>query len=228
MSGNRGIIAMDDQKLNQLKKRLLEEKERLTAGLQNSDHLQLDQTLSESISELSVYDNHPADIASETFEREKDLALLNSNREIRQKIDEALENMEKGSYGTCESCGRPIDIDRLEAVPYTTFCVRCQHEEEEEYINRERPIEEEVMGPPFSRTFLDDTDIVGTDGEDVWQKVARYGTSDTPSDLGGADNYSDTFYDAQEDQGVVQKVEGIIAHSPDEIPPDPANADQRD
>jgi YteA family regulatory protein len=219
---------MDREKLNQLKERLLDEKERLATELQNSENFQLAQTMSESISELSVYDNHPADIASETFEREKDLAILNISHEVQQKIDEALENIEKGVYGICESCGREIDVGRLEAVPYTTFCIRCQHEEEGEYINRERPIEEESLKPPFGRTFLDGTDIVATDGEDIWQKVARYGTSDTPSDLGGADSYDDTFYDAEEDQGVVQEVEGIINHNPDEIPPDPANPDQRD
>jgi YteA family regulatory protein len=219
---------MDSEKLYQLRERLLREKQRLTAELRNSVNFQMGQTLSESISELSVYDNHPADIASETFEREKDLALLNSTHETQQKIAEALENIAKGVYGICESCGRTIDIERLEAVPYTTFCIRCQHEEEEEYINRERPVEEETLEPPFGRSFLDGTDVVGTDGEDVWQKVARYGTSDSPSDLGGADSYDDTFYDAKEDQGVVERVEGIINHSPDEIPPDPDSPDQRD
>jgi YteA family regulatory protein len=219
---------MDREKLNQLTERLLEERERLTAKLDNTSDFQLNQTLAESISELSVYDNHPADIASETFEREKDLALFNSNQEVLRKIGEALQNIERGTYGLCESCGRGIDVERLEAVPYTTFCIQCERKEEEEYINRERPVEEEVLEPPFGRTFLDGTDIVGTDGEDVWQKVARYGTSDTPSDLEGADSYDDTFYDAQEDQGIVEKVEGVINHSPDEIPPDPADPDQPD
>ncbi|HEX3046187.1 MAG TPA: TraR/DksA C4-type zinc finger protein [Bacillota bacterium] len=219
---------MEKEKQNDLKNRLLEEKSRLTTKLNNTSDFQLNQTMSESISELSVYDNHPADIASETFEREKDLALFNSNQEILQKIDEAIENINKGTYGLCESCGREIDAGRLEAIPYTTFCIQCERKEEKEYINRERPVEEEVLEPPFGRTFLDGTDVVGTDGEDVWQRVARYGTSETPSDLGGADSYDDTFYDAEEDQGIVEKVEGIINHNPDEIPPDPANPDQRD
>jgi YteA family regulatory protein len=218
---------MDNGKLNQLKERLLAEKERLDEELKRSDNFQLTHSLSESISELSVYDNHPADIASETFEREKDLALLNISHELQEKIDEALENIDKGTYGFCESCGREINMERLEAVPYTTFCINCQREEEQ-FINRERPIEEEVLEPPFGRTFLDGTDNVGTDGEDVWQKVARYGTSDTPSDVGGANSYDDTFYDADEDQGIVEEVDGIINYSPDEIPPDPDNPDRRD
>ncbi len=219
---------MDQGKLDQFKERLLEEKERNDEELERSARFQMDDSLSDSISELSVYDNHPADIASETFEREKDLALWNNTRETQQRIAEALENIEKGEYGICESCGREIDMDRLEAMPYTTFCIDCQKKEEDRYINRERPIEEDVLGPPFGRTFLDGADNVGVDGEDVWQKVARYGTSDTPSDIPGADSYEDTFYDAEEDQGIVEEVEGIIDHGPDEIPPDPANPDERD
>jgi YteA family regulatory protein len=219
---------MDSWKLNQLKERLLEEKERVDEELKRSENFQLDQSLAESISELSVYDNHPADIASETFEREKDLALLNMSHEIQAKINEALENIEKGNYGKCESCGRQINMERLEAVPYTTFCVGCQREEEEDFINRERPVEEEALEPPFSRTFLDGTDIVGTDGEDIWQKVARYGSSDTPSDLGGVNSYDDAFYDSDEDQGIVEEVDAIINYDPDEIPPEPGNPDQRD
>jgi YteA family regulatory protein len=219
---------MDQGILNQFKERLLEEKERVDKELEKSENFQLDQSLAESISELSVYDNHPGDIASETFEREKDLALLNMSHEIQDKINEALENIEKGTYGVCESCGREINMERLEVMPYTTFCINCQREEEEEYINRERPIEEEALEPPFGRTFLDGTDIVGTDGEDVWQKVARYGSSDTPSDLSGVNSYDDTFYDADEDQGIVEDVEAIINYDPDEIPPDPGNPDQQD
>ena len=157
----------------------------------------------------------------------KKLALLNLTHDRQQKIAEALMSIETGTYGKCESCGRPIDLARLEALPYTTFCVDCQREEEEHYINRDRPIEEEVLSPPFGRTFLDNTDNVGIDGEDVWQKVARYGTSDSPSDIPGSIRYADTFNDAEEDEGIVEEVDKIINYSPDEIPPDPDNPDSR-
>ncbi|MGE5582344.1 MAG: TraR/DksA C4-type zinc finger protein [Bacillota bacterium] len=218
---------MDQAQLNQFKKRLLEEKARIEEELGKSEQFQVNQSISESIGELSTYDNHPADIASETFEREKDLALRNNAREILARINEALENIDKGDYGKCESCGREINPERLEAIPYTTFCLDCQRVEDDRYITRERPVEEDVLEPPFGRTFKDNTDYVGTDGEDVWQKVARYGTSDTPSDVPGADSYEDAFWDAEEDQGIVEKIDGIINYEPDETPPDPANPDQR-
>ena len=62
---------MDSGKLNQFKERLLKEKVRLQEELERSESFNLNLTQADSISELSTYDNHPADIASETFEREK-------------------------------------------------------------------------------------------------------------------------------------------------------------
>jgi hypothetical protein len=118
--------------------------------------------------------------------------------------------MDKGIYGICEDCDREIAPERLEALPYTTLCLECQHREEDHHQTRERPIEEEVLGAPFGRTFLDDADYTGFDGEDAWQAVARYGTSESPSDLGGVDSYNDLFIDADhETQGVVELTDEI-------------------
>jgi RNA polymerase-binding protein DksA len=47
------------------------------------------------------------------------------------QVDDALERMEKGTYGVCERCGEEIDYARLEAIPYATLCIRCQHHLEE-------------------------------------------------------------------------------------------------
>lgn len=212
---------MDQTKLNEFKERLIAEKERLYAELHGSEDFNLNQSLTDSVDELSAYDNHPADLGSETFEREKDLALMNNTHEILARVEDALGRMEEGKYGICEDCGREIALERLEAIPYTTLCIHCQRADEGNRQTRERPIEEEVLFPPFGRTFLDSSDNVGIDGEDVWQEVARYGTSNSPSDLGGTINYEDTFYDAHENQGIVEQVDGIIDVGPDDIPPDP-------
>ncbi|MGD9153894.1 MAG: TraR/DksA C4-type zinc finger protein [Bacillota bacterium] len=201
---------MDTAKLNEFKKRLLAEKERLETDLKANDRYNLENSMTGVLQELSAYDNHPADVGSELFEREKDLALWNNSREILQRINEALDHMDKGIYGICEDCGREISPERLEALPHTTLCLECQHREEDHHQTRERPIEEEVLGPPFGRTFLDDADLTGFDGEDAWQAVARYGTSESPSDLGGVDSYDDLFNDADnETQGVVELTDEI-------------------
>ena len=218
---------MDGEKLNDFRQRLLAEKRRIEVEWESSNRFNLNQSLTDSVEELSAYDNHPADLGTETFEREKDLALWNSSNETYERIGEALERIDAGSYGHCELCGEMIDEERLEALPYTSLCIQCAEATEEKYINRNRPVEEEVLTPPFGRTFLDDSDNVATDGEDVWQSVARYGSSDSPSDLGGVDSYDDAYYDSDEEQGIVERTEAVLdVTENDEIPPDPGNRDQ--
>jgi RNA polymerase-binding transcription factor DksA len=64
----------------------------------------------------------------DVYEREKQLALA---RRLEQKLDEinrALQIAKKGAYGICERCGKPIDPERLQALPETTLCVKCKNE----------------------------------------------------------------------------------------------------
>ncbi|NLY75086.1 MAG: conjugal transfer protein TraR [Firmicutes bacterium] len=212
---------MDQVQLNHFKKRLETEKERLEVEIRASNRFNLDESLVNAVQELSAYDNHPAELGSETFEREKDLALWNNYHEMLLRVDEALDRIAEGGYGKCEKCGREIEIERLEAIPYTTFCVECRRQEEDQRHTRERPVEEEVLGPPFSRAFLDESDVVATDGEDIWQDVAGYGTSESPSDLGGVADYEEAYYNADEEQGIVEEIDGVIDVGPDAIPPRP-------
>ena len=79
-----------------------------------------------SLSELSSLDQHNADIATETFEREKDESILEQVEGELTDIDHALARIEDGTYGTCEACGKPIGDARLEAVPTARFCVEDQ------------------------------------------------------------------------------------------------------
>ena len=68
-------------------------------------------------------DNHLADTASETFERELDEGLEEDAERQLHEVESALARIEDGSYGTCEICGKEIPEDRLEAIPWTTLCV---------------------------------------------------------------------------------------------------------
>ncbi|MFN2491173.1 MAG: TraR/DksA C4-type zinc finger protein [Actinomycetota bacterium] len=83
-----------------------------------------------STGELASYDQHDADIATETFEREKDQSLIEHLESELEEIDSALGKLDAGNYGTCEACGRPIGDDRLEAFPAARFCVEDQAEAE--------------------------------------------------------------------------------------------------
>lgn len=171
----------------------------------------LGQSLRESLSELSMYDNHPADLATETWRRSQDLALREQLRGTLREVEAALARLDGGEYGLCRRCGRPIPRARLEALPETPYCVTCSAAEAEERTarGRNRPVEEEVLSPPFGRTFRDGTGDVGFDGEDAWQAVARYGSSDTPSDVPGT-GYPHVLVDASERHGATEEMETML------------------
>lgn len=168
-------------------------------------------SMKDSFGELSLIDNHPADVGSELFERSKDLALHEKRLETLAQVEAALERIVRGDYGHCQICGQEIASERLETVPYTPHCLSCQEalekQNEEEW---DRPVEEDVLKTPFERTFRNGQDYTAFDGEDSWQKVARYGTSSSPQDVPGAvDNPA--FIDSGEDIGIVEKMDGLLS-----------------
>ena len=72
------------------------------------------------------YGNHMADDASEAYEQAKELALRQNAEKLLGQINDALERLEEGTYGTCRLCSEEIDPARLKALPYVTLCLRCQ------------------------------------------------------------------------------------------------------
>lgn len=72
------------------------------------------------------------DLASEERDREISFILTDREREKVQAIQEALDRVESGSYGICESCDAEIAPARLSAMPFTRLCVACQAEQEKE------------------------------------------------------------------------------------------------
>jgi YteA family regulatory protein len=161
-------------KLQRFKQQLQKMKDDLLEQTENTEGLQKHESLRDATQELTVVDNHPADIASENYERSKDLSLHEKNQLILKKIDEALEKIALGKFGFCENCGRTIPAERLSVVPYTEFCIDCKREAEGIVHDYPRPIEELNLLSPFARTFMDEKDYTGYDGEDAWQDVAQY------------------------------------------------------
>ena len=82
-------------------------------------------SLTEETGELlsGSQDNHMADTATETYERELDEGLEEDAREQLRQVESALQRIESGEYGRCEVCGKEIPVERLEAVPSTTLCI---------------------------------------------------------------------------------------------------------
>ena len=71
-------------------------------------------------------DDHLGDVASNTYDRELDSTLEESEEAHLARIDAALKRIEDGTYGICENCGKPINIERLEAMPWATLCIDCK------------------------------------------------------------------------------------------------------
>jgi RNA polymerase-binding transcription factor DksA len=76
-------------------------------------------------SELSNAPFHLGDMGTEEYLYDMNTTLLANEQYIVSEASEALRRIEAGTYGTCESCGQAIAKARLEAIPYTRFCVKC-------------------------------------------------------------------------------------------------------
>ncbi|MGO0122858.1 TraR/DksA C4-type zinc finger protein [Desulfothermobacter acidiphilus] len=159
---------LDEVTRESLYRRLLREQAELEAELQGER-----QSLREATGELSLADNHPADLGSELFERSKDLALREAMLLQLQAVRNALQRLEMGTYGYCERCGASIPPERLLALPHTTLCRLCQTRREKESQRRLRPVEEEVLGIPMQR----EGEEQGYSPEEVWEDVAQHSLS---------------------------------------------------
>ncbi len=165
---------MDSGQKRALLKKLIEEKERLAAQIDFFNRQGLDSEMGESIGELSAYDNHPADIGSEVFERSKDTALRENARLAKEQIERALEKLALGTYGVCDWCGCEIERTRLVAHPQATTCFSCQQLTKKGVSKKDRPVEEEVLGVPFAGKSWDGAGRLAYSGEDAWEDVASY------------------------------------------------------
>jgi YteA family regulatory protein len=205
-------MTLTNAQLHQLRHQLEQELTELRDSL--DDRYGMGESLETMTDELSFYDNHPADLGSETFERGKDLALREHASLRLNEIDAALERMEDGTYGTCMNCNQEIPVARLEVEPAAEFCVDCQDQAEAQEVEANRPVEENFLFPGFGRSDMDenDEDYNGFDGEDSWQAVARYGTAsgndDNPFFMGNETNHM--YIDAEENIGYVEDLEGFL------------------
>jgi RNA polymerase-binding transcription factor DksA len=70
----------------------------------------------------------PADIATPTYHRDEMLGALTLEQELLEEVNEAISRMKSGTFGTCQATGRPIPMERLEAVPWTRFTIEAEQE----------------------------------------------------------------------------------------------------
>jgi DnaK suppressor protein len=104
----------DQTTLSTLRGQLDDERARLAAQISS---------LQVGHDESPAYDDNFADSGQVAAEQGENKALLNQFNEQLDEVDRALAKMDKGTYGLCEVCGKPIAEARLEAMPATRFCI---------------------------------------------------------------------------------------------------------
>lgn len=163
-------MPLSNEQLKKLQRELLDMKKTTEQSLHS---------FLEPVQELSNYDNHPADLGTELFERSKDVALREHTERQLDEIEKALARMEAGTYGICEVCQKDIPFERLQAHPTAR---RCVEHSQDKTVPNQRPIEEAWLEPPFAHQ-VNEEENSAFDAEDTWQAVSEWGTSDTPSDF---------------------------------------------
>lgn len=84
----------------------------------------------QSSGDLSDLPLHPADVASENQAEDMMLDLIANQGRNLAEIDAALERVRQGTFGSCEGCGKAINRERLNAIPYARYCIGCAQEAE--------------------------------------------------------------------------------------------------
>ena len=114
---------------DRFRRMLVEERERVQRALDNL-HAENPGSIEDETGEETSFDQHLADVATVTHDRELDYTLEDNSTAVLAAIDGALARIDAGTYGTCVRCGRPIGEERLEALPWAELCIDCKRETE--------------------------------------------------------------------------------------------------
>jgi len=110
--------------VDRFRKRLEDERQRLEAQVVEYEREIEEARLTESSSDRSP-DPGNAEASSMKLEYAKELSIEQNTLDLLRKVENALARITTGGYGTCESCGKAIPIERLDILPYSTLCVDC-------------------------------------------------------------------------------------------------------
>jgi RNA polymerase-binding transcription factor DksA len=119
-----------DPKFQRYYKLLVELREHVATGLDTHTEQTLKRSAKDDAGDLSSYAQHMADAGTDTFDRDFALSLVSSEQEALAEIEAAILRIKNGTYGVCELTGKPINKERLLAVPFARFSVESQAEVE--------------------------------------------------------------------------------------------------
>ncbi|MFA6601471.1 MAG: TraR/DksA C4-type zinc finger protein [Candidatus Paceibacterota bacterium] len=120
---------MNKKDLERFKKKLITEKGQLEVelGEVGQNHSAKDQGWEATSSKIEVDAADENEVADKLEEYEENSGILKRLKEQLNEVDAALDRVEKGTYGTCETCGQPIEIERLEANPSSRISIKHAH-----------------------------------------------------------------------------------------------------
>ncbi|WP_062048585.1 TraR/DksA C4-type zinc finger protein [Bacillus sp. JCM 19034] len=184
-----------------LKQQLMERKKTVESRIKNSFSDEERDTLSFTTGELSQYDNHPADTATDLYEREKDAALMEQLEHEHEEIEHALAKFDNGTYGICERTGKEIPFERLEANPTARTIIM---EESSNHWDTSHPAEEDVLEGFDTFVFDHISKETQFDAEDSYQAVASFNENSMI--------FEDSSLTEQDELiGYVEEIEGFLS-----------------
>lgn len=202
---------MDNAKKDQFKDLLLKQGKEIEKTINLMKEHKIAEQDIDSPDELSNYDNHPAELGTQLFQAELNNALKVHEEHLLKEIHDALLRINKGNYGKCELCANDIVEERLEVLPYARLCMDCETSKEitMENLDRQRPVEELVWDAPLGRKYLNEQEDDEFEGMDQLNDLVKYGSSDTPQDMGGYADYEEYYTNEIDRQGIVDRMDSI-------------------
>lgn len=198
---------MNEKKIKHFQELLLKDKADVLDTIDRMNDNEPNESMAEYFDELSLYDNHPADLGTEMFMMEQNMNLKDVQKLRLREIEISLDKIKDGTFGICDTCGDSINEDRLEVMPEAKICIECANDKIPiDKLMDYRPKEEDNLSYPFGRTFNDVTeeDVTAFDGEDSYQAVARF--NEVPNDPSYSTGDYQGVFDERE-LGIVQDVE---------------------
>jgi RNA polymerase-binding transcription factor DksA len=116
---------MTQAELEGFRQQLLDLRSRLRGDVSHLTSEALRKTGGEASGSLSNTPIHMADLGTDNFEQEFTLGLIQNEEQALDEIGAALERLEQRTFGRCEECQKEIPRARLQAIPYTRYCVEC-------------------------------------------------------------------------------------------------------
>ena len=113
-----------------MEKELLKKRDGLIIELELLRRGNLDTNIKDATGLVAGHTDHMADLGTDMQEREKAFHLASHQNRYLYHVDEALRRIKDNVYGKCHDCGKPIDFQRLMAVPHARFCIKCKSAEE--------------------------------------------------------------------------------------------------